>query len=272
MRGRGWGAVAALSLLVGVIGCASADERDPATASPAVDAPLSASGAAIPALLESLGNSYECQEVSISADTWEDRRPLSELSATRQSILEQAMLEPEGAFDADQWFVVEDTPGLLSVMRETSVAGNSSDEAWFTGDHDLVRITASEGVANLDEGWVPIAYTTCPLTVPLGGLDTVGVWLDPAHPPQPTDRALQLLVVEGGCHDADAVAAAIDVVDVAEDAATIAVALGVQAFSGPQPACTDGPLVPITVELEHPIGDRTIVDGAFAATPEIVQR
>jgi hypothetical protein len=103
----------------------------------------------------------------------------------------------------------------------------------------------------------------------MGGLDTVGVWLDPAHPPEATDRTLQLLVVESGCHDAEAVADAIEVVGVAEDASTIAVALGVRVFSGPQPACSDGPVVPITVELDAPVGDRTIVDGARASAPEI---
>ncbi len=97
------------------------------------------------------------------------------------------------------------------------------------------------------------------LAVPDGvGITAVG--LDPANPVDPDSTTLYLLVRERACSGSADPTDRLRPPEVIETAADIRIAIAVVPPEGFQ-TCPGNPSVPITIELDQPVGDRALLDG-----------
>lgn len=109
------------------------------------------------------------------------------------------------------------------------------------------------------EGWVPGTVDYCsprPLSASDGGIATV--YLDPAFPkPKAAATKLHVLVTEDECASGRSPAGRLLPPTVRYDDASVTITVRIRSNGGPA-ACPSNPLLPVTIQLPEPIGDRPL--------------
>lgn len=209
-----------------------------------------------------------CGEFEVSREAIEERRSVEALDETRRLVLEQAMFDTEGGIEAlaaQGWFVVEDSPGSLVVLRE--LEATDPDISLGVQRNYAIMAVSAWNAPSIEEGWMPTWSGSCLLHVKLDGLGEASVWLDPTVPLDPESREVRLWLVEQDCAGGEPAEGRVEVVGLVEDKQQIAVVLGVRPQGGP---CPSNPATPFVLQLEHPIGDREIIDATLASPRELV--
>ncbi|MDG2026718.1 MAG: hypothetical protein P8J50_06385 [Acidimicrobiales bacterium] len=115
-------------------------------------------------------------------------------------------------------------------------------------------------------GWVGDGHSSggppgCRIMLALpDGVDIMNVALDPDSPPDPTSTTLHLLVNQRACSGGSSGVENMRPPEIIESDTEIRVAIAVVPPEGNQ-TCPGNPPAPIEMELDSPIGDRTILDG-----------
>lgn len=93
------------------------------------------------------------------------------------------------------------------------------------------------------------------------GVDLMNIGLDPARPVDPESTMLHLMVSQTGCASGASGVENMRPPEIIESATEIRIAIAVIPPEGPQ-ECPGNQTAPITIDLQSPIGDREILDGA----------
>lgn len=208
-----------------------------------------------------------CQGIEIRAGALEERTSASELPAELADLFESSPNVPID--DLDDWFLAVSTEDHVVLMRELDppVDDGAGDVRTF----GMVSMSATPGAMPIDDTWGVDATTDCAPRIPLDGLTAVSLTLDPDAPPDAADRELALLATEWSCNSGQPATDRIEVVDVVETETTVELVVGV----APQPdgayTCLSNPPTTFTVELEHELGDRVIMDASVVPAQEITE-
>ncbi|MEO1064010.1 MAG: hypothetical protein AAFZ07_21530 [Actinomycetota bacterium] len=120
-------------------------------------------------------------------------------------------------------------------------------------------VTAS--FQRVDGTWEIDGFGGCRVQVSAVGLGPAEVELDPSRPPDPGSTELPVLIREQACASGQAPIGREIVPVVTETDRTVEIVVLVAPVSGGA-ECPGNPWHPITVELESPLGDRTVLDGS----------
>ncbi len=112
----------------------------------------------------------------------------------------------------------------------------------------------------------------CSVSAQLGDLLNADVWLDPAAALDPESREVRLILREQSCASGRSADDRVEVVGLAEDEQQVAFVLGVRHLEEQLATCPANPDTHFTLRLEHPLGDREIVDASIAEPREVVPR
>ena len=243
--------------LLALAGCASAGGPSPA---PSTGAGTTASGVDPDTVLM-------CQGIEIRAGALEERTSASELPAELAELFESSPVVPID--DLDDWFLAVSSEDHVVLMRELDPPADlgAGDVRTF----EMISMSATPGAMPIDDTWGVDASTSCTPRIELDGLAAAALTLDPDAPPQADDRQLSLLATEWSCNSGQPATDRIEVVDVVETETTVELVVGV----APQPdgayTCQSNPPTPFTVELEHELGDRVIMDASVVPAQEITE-
>jgi hypothetical protein len=176
-------------------------------------------------------------------------RPVS-VTETDHPAARQFLTFIGGSEAADGWIVLDDGGDrvLFGRYRGSGLEVDTTAEA-----------TASAG------GWEVAGWVFgCELRVGLPrGLGSVQIFTDPARPPRPGDRTLRVLVSELACAGGREMGSRLRGPEVAESSGLVTLAFAVVALPEGDGSCPDNPLTPVSIELDEPLGARSIVDGMF---------
>lgn len=145
---------------------------------------------------------------------------------------------------------------------EWRIAGRTADRLVLLGvmpDGDDGYVTATFG--REEDGWEVDGFGGCRVEVSAVGLGPATVQLDPARPPDPASSELPLVINERDCASGEAPVDREIVPIVVETDSTVEVTVLVAPVVGGA-ECPSNPWHPITVELEAPWSDRTLLDGS----------
>ncbi len=160
------------------------------------------------------------------------------------------------------------------------VAAVSDDWPWIVDadwhlvdrtDHDAFFLArgghvgwVSAGVSDAFGSWTSTGFSDCRLMVVLGPGIGAATWaLDPAFPAPGADTTmLHLLVWEEACSGGSSTFGRNVAPLVRSDADTVTITLGVRPLSGGA-TCPGTSGTPVTLTLGEPVGDRTLLDGAY---------
>lgn len=195
-----------------------------------------------------------------------EQRPATELSAEVQDVLENPLVDVEG--ELSEWFIVEESAEYVVIMRENAQLFDPG-----IGDvrtHSLRAISEFAASAlPLESGWGLDRATSCTPSIDLGELDRATVTLDPDAMPGDEDERITLLVTEYGCSLGVAGADRVELIELVETDTTVELVIGLrQGEAGPD-ICLREPTTQLTVGLEHPLGDRVILNGTVVPAREI---
>ncbi|MFV0433923.1 MAG: hypothetical protein ACK5LO_08095 [Leucobacter sp.] len=274
-HGKWWiAAVAALALTLSACTGGAAGVGADADPEEATDrrAELAPPGTAV-AELTAGRETFSCGQTEAPIDAVEQRRPFEELDDRLQRSLVRAAADPEEDFDVREgagWFVVEDAPDAVALMREA--ADEVGEDDGFAGylperNYELVTFAVSEGTDGTQE-WALTGLMSCDLRRPLEGFGYGQVWLDPDAPIEPQSREVKLLVMERNCASGQTAEGRVEVVELAEDEEQVAVVIGVRRLEAA--TCPGHDPTPFVLQLEHPLGDREIIDVSFVPPREVV--
>ncbi len=170
-------------------------------------------------------------------------------AAVLKSIIAESA-EPD-IFPDHGWHRVAAGPGGV-VFVGPFVAPGPGDPAW-------VMVEAAPG----PDGWTADAYGACHAQPVLPDrIWHADFWLDPAAPPPgPDATTLHGLIVERACASGQPPNGRVQAPVVVYDEHAVTVTVTVRETPGGAD-CPGNPEVPITIELEQPLGDRVILDGS----------
>ena len=232
-------------LVLGVAGCAAADDPGDAPTSPAI------------------ADGYLCDHVSISREAVETRVPVGAIDEPGRVALSEALWDdgsPVALPPEEGWYLATMTDDLVAVMRDVEVVPDPSSMGLLR-DHELLTVERVDDATNLAPGWYVGQSGTCALTVDLGDLTVPEVQLQSPLDPQSTELAL--LVTENSCNSGEDAAGRIEVVRLEETDDTVSLVLGVRPRGGAQ-NCPSNPATPFTVTLSQPLGERQVMDASLA--------
>ncbi|GGI45611.1 hypothetical protein BCL57_001652 [Agromyces flavus] len=253
--------VVVTSAVVVLAGCASAG-GDPA---PAPGATGTAATNTAPHALDP-DTILTCQGVEVTAGALTDQLPASELPSELAALLEGSPVV--SIDDLDDWFLAVSSDDHVVIMRELDQPLDLG--AGDVRDFDLLSVSATPGAMPIDDTWGVDVSTSCTPRITLDGLGEVTLTLDPDAPPRADDRELSLLASESSCNSGQPATGRVEVVEIVETDTTVELVVGV----APQPqdrayTCQSNPPTPFTVDLEHELADRAIVDASFVPAHEI---
>lgn len=209
---------------------------------------------------------YQCLSHIIDGEVLHAATPVGDLTGDAATMLAQARWDDGQALtleDEDAWYVAAQSDHGILIMRTLP-----ADEVGLHGppnsDREILQVSRVEGSTNLADGWYVMANGHCPLTIDLGDLSVPTVELDPAHLPNPASAVLPLLVTESACNSGQSADGRVRLVSLLETEDSVTVTIGVEPQST-EATCPSNPPTPFTVELEAPLGDRTIIDGTRGA-------
>ncbi|GHH67589.1 hypothetical protein [Promicromonospora soli] len=237
---RGW--VVALVALVG--GCAQ------------TGAAGSASGDA---------GEYLCQGTRVPAAV------LTDGATTADQLGDEAAAALDGAsvpgIEPERWRVLTEISTQVYLIRELPEPRDADDGERRT--HELLGIEWTDQTEEGGEGWQLWRHGDCALRYDLGGLGDAIVALDPDNPPDPVSSEVHLLVTEIACAGGEPADGRLTLERLVELEDRVELVIGVEAPPGDAQTCQSNPPTPFTIELDEPLGDRTLMDGAVYPEREL---
>lgn len=254
--GHGWVKGAALAAPVAVLLAVLAGCATPAPSTSAGSDPTP-SDAADEVLL--------CQGEPVSAKALQEARPATELAPEVVAVLEDPLAEGP----LSDWLIATESADHVVIMRRIE----PPDELPW-GDireYEIVAISAAaEHAMPLTPPWGVDMSSSCTPTIDLGELSEAGITLDPDALPEDDDDVVALLVTEFACNSGGPATGRIELVELVESDTTIEVVIGVRRHDdGMARTCPSNSPTPFTVELEQPLGDRTILNATVVPAREI---
>ncbi|MBE1878954.1 hypothetical protein [Myceligenerans pegani] len=182
-----------------------------------------------------------------------------------------AALDTPDARDVDprEWRILTETSTEVYLVRELPAPREHDDGEVRT--HEVIGFEWMDETEWGGEGWQLMRAGDCALRYDMGGLGDAIVALDPGAPPDPAAMTIDLLVTEVACASGEPADGRIEVDHLAELEDRIEIVIGVRPQSGGQ-NCPSNPPTPFTLELDAPLGDRTIVDLAVHPAREVTVR
>lgn len=175
-------------------------------------------------------------------------------------------LDQPGGFESADDPLAEALRDTLSGSSELSGMGSPTgwrvlartDEAAILADQDLASVTFRQE----DGRWAWAGSGGCSPQVALpDGVGRAAVALDPAFPPPgPETTELHLLVSELACASGAPIGDRLLGPQVRDEGDRVVLATAVVSLGGMQ-TCPGNAAQPVTVALDEPLGDRTLVDG-----------
>ncbi len=254
MRTRGLVAAAATAALAAGCGAGGELSSPRVTGGPA-EGPaeeLTCNGEPIP---------YDVVESSI-----EDLPAAEDLGVENRAALDGAEVPP---IDPSEWAIVTESPERVALLRELDVP-----EDLGGGDvptHELLAIDHAGEAA--DPEWVLRSAGTCALSLGprelIESFGAAGIALDPDHPAGAAATEIHLLVTERACNSGEDAEGRVVLAELTESSDVVDLVVGV-APRGGNHTCPSNPATPFVVELDAPLGDRVVRDGAVVPPRELV--
>ena len=205
---------------------------------------------------------YLCSGTRVPAAVLTDGATADQLGDEATAALDGASV-PE--IEADQWRVLTESDTQVYLVRELPKPRDNDGER---RTHELLGIEWTDQTEEGGEGWQLWQYGDCALRYDLSGLGDAIVALDPDNPPDPASSQVHLLVTEVGCAGGKPADGRVRLERLAELEDRVELVIGVEAPEGAQ-TCPSNPPTAFTVELDEPLGDRTVVDGAVYPVLEL---
>jgi len=176
----------------------------------------------------------------------EAEQALAQLATGEETSLEAGFLEVDG--------------------RTWSIAHRSDTELILFGrDADPAAVIADGAVyarfdrSTADEPFRPSGWGGCWIQVESATYGNASIAFDTTRPPDPSSTELPLVINERNCASGRAPERREIVPVVTEDDSQIVIVVLVEPAG--DPSCPSNPWHPITVTLDSPLGDRTVLDG-----------
>ncbi|MET4622853.1 hypothetical protein ABIE18_004332 [Arthrobacter sp. 2762] len=206
-----------------------------------------------------------CQGNKVPVQALENPRPASELGTETAPALQGRGVS---AFDPVTWLIAQESSDRVMLMNKLAVP---QDHGY--GDiRDHVYIVISTNSMASEPGkpvWAVVESSTCTPTLDLGELRAGAVTLDPSLPPTPESDRVALLVTEFDCNSGQNAEGRVDVVKLTETESTVEIVLGVRPAGAQWATCQGNPATPFTVDLQRPLGARTVMNAAVVPVKEI---
>lgn len=212
---------------------------------------------------------YLCGSDRVSSEMLEEPTRIADLDADSRAAIEGATFDDGSVLDVadpEAWQVIADEDDEIVLIRpvdDGELQIGDFGEGMRT-DHELLVLTT-----DLWPGWAVGAQSSCALTVDLGGLGVPFIALDPAAPASADASSLSLLVLDPSCGGDTDMPGRIEVVSIDQTETEVRLLLGVQPLPHGAYDCPGFPPTPFMVELDEPLGDRTIIDASRAIRREL---
>ena len=182
------------------------------------------------------------------------------------------------------------TDDLTEFIGESAIAEFDPDSDWINdldffeierSDDKLVLLGERAGSAagieayfdatfeRVDGAWRARQWGGCWMTVEIDGYTAAELSIDTMNEPDATSTSLSLLAEERSCNSGRLPEGRDIRLLSVETADAVRVVVMVENPEGAQ-ECPGNPLFPVAVELDAPLGDRRILDGAFSPAVELV--
>jgi len=205
--------------------------------------------------------SYECNGRSVDAAQYAAGVRADELTGDAADALASASDDlganatPE---DLSQWVVTTESPTSITLLRPYGAVGDTG------ADHEVVIFEqVSELPATGESGWMLTSSAACALALDPAPLTPADVNLDPSALPTQDATELALLVTERACNGGADATGRVELITLEETEDAVIVGIAVEPPGDGMATCQTNPPTPFTVELESPLGDREIRDGAL---------
>lgn len=203
---------------------------------------------------------YMCGNHEISPAVLESGRPASDLSPASLAALESMDLSavPELA----SWTVLEETNTRIALIRPTPGEAGTGILPYETYGIELVP--PGGGAVPFNDTnhpiWSMSEWSSCTVQAHLDGLRNVHLQLDPMNPPSPDAISVVVLVTEAGCTGGLDPSDRVRVLEIRYTETSVEIVVGTVPPPGDVFTCIGNTPVPVTIELDEPIGDRYLVD------------
>lgn len=237
---RGLSLLLPLALLAALTACASDGESSPQAEAVADET-------------RALPDAFDCRGTTVSRAALEAARPVSDAAPDAAAALSQDLAL--GADTTLEWIIAEETPDSITVVR----SADEGDPVALEGD-DWFLITvarADQHAIPLVDGWGLMQSTSCALTIPLDGLTAPELALGDVDRSSTT---LPLLALEMDCNSGQDAEGRVRIVEVIETETAVQLVVGIESATAQVATCVGNPWTPFEVELDAPLGDRTVVD------------
>lgn len=205
---------------------------------------------------------YLCQGTPVPASVLTD-------GATADQLGEEAAAALDGAgvpdIEPEQWRVLTETDTKVYLVRELPEPRDSDGEQ---RTHEVLGIEWVDETEEGGEGWQFYRHGDCALRYDLGDLNGAVVALDPDNPPDPDSSQVHLLVTEFSCASGELADGRVTLERLVEREDRVEIVVGVEPPPGIQ-TCQSHPPTPFIVELDEPLGSRTLVDAALYPEREL---
>ncbi len=162
------------------------------------------------------------------------------------------MVVDEGFLPVGGWRRVVDGPQEVVFLSEVGIEG---------APHAVVHVVPGQVGAPVLDGWAVDSYGACtPRPVVPDTVSVAAWWVDStAEPIRADSETIPALVHETACASGREATGRIETPTVVYGADAVTVTITVRKVGGAD--CQGNPLTPYTIELEEPLGDRTLLDG-----------
>lgn len=143
---------------------------------------------------------------------------------------------------------------------ELFIAERSDDRLVLLGPIEGSNRLRSASFRREDGSWRPSSWGGCPITISASGFGSAATRFDPDVEPDPESITLNLVINERDCASGQAPVDRDVVPVVIETEDRVEIITMVEPVGGGAD-CPGNPWFPVTVELEAPLGDRSVVDG-----------
>lgn len=204
-------------------------------------------------------DAYDCMGFAVPVSVLTDPVPATDLGPDGRAALDGMEVPPPSELgDLAGWSVVTESADQLVLVR-------ALDEPQDLGGgdirtHELLAVGVVDASNVPPPGWALKAWTSCSFAVPGAGSATVT--LDPAGPAGPTSNQVALLVTETRCNSGQDAEGRVEVLELRETADTVEVVLTVRPRDDEAADCQSNPPTPFLLDLEAPLGERTLLDAS----------
>ncbi|MFD2028589.1 hypothetical protein [Promicromonospora aerolata] len=206
---------------------------------------------------------YLCHGTPVPAAVLTDGATADELGDEAAAALDGASVP---AIEPEQWRVLTETSTRVYLIRELPEPRDSDGEQ---RTHELLGIEWTDQTEEGGEGWQLWQHGDCALRYDLGELGDAIVGLDPDNPPDAASSEVPVLVTEIDCASGKPADGRVRVEHLVELEDRVELVIGVEAPPGDGQNCPSNPPTPFTIELDEPLGNRTLVDVAVYPEREL---